>query len=131
MKSIRPYLLLLAVFATTHALSQKAFETVVYRGKVNNSFVKFSLADGYVAASKLTTSAAGSRQVKTYLPADSQPDDRHLVMQRVSAKNSARSDYFVIDLDATADAIPSTLTCRYFVKGKSYKCYLHKGAKKS
>jgi hypothetical protein len=76
MKLRKIIILTLSIITPIISFAQKAYETANYKGKVNGMVVKLSLADGYLAASKITL-IAKHEKAKIFTPESGDADTKN------------------------------------------------------
>lgn len=106
-------LLLLPLFS----IAQKAYEVVVYRGVVNTQTVRLELADGYLAASKI--SIKGTKNIIFIPESGSLTEDGRL---KFVSEHKHSTAYFIIDnLSENYERLPIVINGIYCDKDKKIK----------
>lgn len=125
---MKKYMIFTSLFLCVLTFSQKAYEPIYYMGKVENIKVKFTLGNGYIAASEIKTTDIKTQKISKFLPENGYADDENkLKFYHFSSSKKAFTDYFIIDqLKEQYENIPLEFKATYFVKGKRYKVTLKK-----
>mgnify|MGYP000990756912 CR=1 FL=1 len=121
--------LLLTLFALPIlAFSQKAYEAIYYTGKTQNIFVKFTLADGYLAGCEIKTTDTKTKKASKFLPENGYADDdKKMKFYHYSTSGKKFNDYFILEgIEESYDTTPKILYGQYFYNGTAYKITLTK-----
>ena len=128
MKLLR-YTLLAALFALPlFGSAQKAYETVHYQGTVNGMLIRFTLADGYLGASKIQLSSKLHTKVQQFIPEKGVADAKqHLKFLTYPTPNQAAKNHFVLAGMQTGYTLcPTAITGKYYSNGKTKAITLQK-----
>jgi hypothetical protein len=117
------YILLLIVLVPAFAYPQKAYTAVKYSGGVLNMAVNFTLADGYLAGCKITTTDNKTHKTVLYLPENGYADEHEILkFYPRSANGKTAINYFIIEgLQEQFEALPVQIHGKYYFNNKAYK----------
>ena len=110
------------------AFSQKAYDVINYSGKTETMLIKFTLADGYIEASQLTTTDFKSQKTASFIPADGAADEKkEMKFYHYSMPSETFKDYFIVEnMEEYYDTIPVKICGRYYDGEKFIKFTLTK-----
>ena len=119
MKLLKITLFLYLLGSPSFSFAQKAYETLNYRGLVDGKIVNFSLADGYVAASRISF---GSKNPKLfYLKNTSAENNRQL---KFVPHSKLTKSYFILITKDGFDKVSQQIFGNYYDGKKNYKFVL-------
>ncbi|GAA4314577.1 hypothetical protein GCM10023149_10780 [Mucilaginibacter gynuensis] len=96
--------------------AQKAYNAVAYIANVKGKSVKLILADGYLAASKITISKGKMQKTIVFLPESGVPDEGGK-LKFIQA--SLPSEYFIADgLKESFENLPVIIKASYHTQGR-------------
>ena len=125
MKLRNIFILVLITISPIISFAQKAYETVKYNGTLNGMLIKFSLADGYLAASKITLTS--KKSIIFYPENGFNNDDKQIKFTQKSNLKEIDKVYFILlNPKNEVDQIPTQLSCRFWNGKKSYNFILKK-----
>ncbi len=110
------------------AFSQKAYDVINYSGKTETMLIKFTLADGYIEASQLTTTDFKSQKTASFLPVDGGiAENKEMKFYHYSGTGEIFSDYFILEgIEEYYDSIPVKICGKYYDGEKFIKFTLAK-----
>lgn len=125
MKLCKIFILVLFTISPIISFAQKAYEIVDYTGTANEMMVKLSLADGYLAASKITLTS--NKSIIFYPENGFNNDDKQIKFTQKSNLKEIEKVYFILlNPKNEVDQIPTQLSCRFWDGKKSYNFILKK-----
>lgn len=112
------------------AFSQKAYESVYYKGSTQNITITFDLADGYIAASQIITKDEKTKKTSLFLPEDGvELPNKAMKFIHYSVSGKYFTDYFVLKgLENCVEILPDKINGKYYFKGVAYPFVLLKKA---
>lgn len=125
MKLRQILILVLITISPIISFAQKAYETVEYNGNLNGMLIKFSLADGYLPASKITLT---SKKSIIFYPENGFNNDEKQIKftPKTNLKEIEKVYFILLNPKNELDQIPPQLSCRYRDGKKSYNFILKK-----
>lgn len=108
--------------------SQKAYEAIYYTGKTQTDFLKFTLANGYTAASKIIITTNKTKNSATFLPEQGEADTAgKLKFYHYSTSGKKFTDYFILEgSNENYEKAPLKIFGKYYYKGRAYPIALKK-----
>jgi len=110
-------ILFLLVLFSFSANAQKAYETIVYNGKLPKVKVVLTLADGYILGSEIKTTDTATGKVSVFLP-----EEKNGTLHFESTLNAS---YFVLtDLTAYVKTLPKKIkACHIYQEGNKQQSF--------
>lgn len=102
--------------------SQKAYESVYYKGSTQNIKVTFNLADGYFGASEIVTRDKKTKKISKFIPEDgvALPNEK-MKFIHYSVSGKTFTDYFILEgLGDAEQYLPEKIKGKYYFKGTGY-----------
>lgn len=120
--------ILINLFLLPLAFSQKAYDVINYSGKTETMLIKFTLADGYIEASQLTTTDFKSKKTASFIPIDGGvAENKEMKFYHYSETGETFSDYFILEgIEEYYESIPVKICGKYYDGEKVIKFTLTK-----
>lgn len=107
----KAFFILLLAAVPFRSLAQKAFETVNYKGKLNNKVIRLALANGYIGASSIKFTSKGKSLV--FSPDSGVPDEHNKLIFRLAKYQ--QPNYFILsNMQEAYQELPLFINGEYY-----------------
>jgi hypothetical protein len=130
MKLYKAITIALLSFSTLNTFAQKAYNQVIYKGKVGQRTIKLNYADGYLAGCTIRVTDKPSGKKAQYLPSEGDADYKHqLDFYKSNKGNPAQTaaDHIRLNGIDSASPAPKRISGSYYLAGKVYVFSLRRG----
>lgn len=128
LQNMKLIIISILIFTSLTAFSQKAYEIEYYNGKTKTFSVKFTLANGYIAACEILKKDFVTQKTVKYIPEFGAESANHkMKFLRLSKSASTPADYFILDgIRDGYEVLPKEIHGIYCHHLKKYQILLFK-----